>query len=232
MLERIKTGIPGFDNIIQGGLIPNSVNLLSGGTGTGKTIFCLQFLINGAKQFNEKGIYLSFEETEEDLKADVKELGLNFDGIANKLKVIYVPIYSITDFIAMLNEEVFSFKPKRVVIDSVSALAMPMEGDFERRKQIFKVRETLKVLNCTSVLTSEIPSESSAVSEYGGSFSRYGLEEFLCDSVITLHYAGIGGESDRAIRVVKMRRTDHIRGPVPMEIGKMGISVSKLKHKY
>ena len=70
MLKRIKTGVPGFDKLIEGGLIQNSVNLLSGGTGTGKTIFCLQFLYSGAKESNEKGIYISFEESSEDLKSD------------------------------------------------------------------------------------------------------------------------------------------------------------------
>ena len=232
MIERVKSGIGGFDNLIQGGFVPNSINLISGGTGTGKTIFCLQYLFNGAKEYNEKGIYISFEEQEQDLKDDVSGLGLSFDKLDNKIKFMYMPAYGISNFIPLMKLEIETFKAKRVVIDSVTALAMPMEDEIERRKQIFRVRETLKSLNCTALLTSEVLSESAMGSEALSTFSRFGIEEFFCDGVIVLHYAGIGGESDRAIRVVKMRRTDHIRGPVPMKIGNLGIKVLKPKYNY
>ena len=252
MVERVPTGIPGLDKVIGGGFIKNSVNLLCGGTGTGKTIFCLQYILNGAKQYNERGIYISFEETEKDLKSDIEGLGLvsevlkddkelkkklkstmksqgldfkKFSGdveFFGETKFMYVPVYNVSNFESMLRRELLKFKPKRVVIDSISAIAMPMEDDFERRKQIFKVIETLKNMNCTTVLVSETPGESAEGSE----FSRYGVEEFLADSVIVLHYAGIGGVSDRAIRIVKMRRTAHRRGPIPMQIKKSGLTVS------
>lgn len=224
MIKRMNTGIPGFDKVVEGGLVSNSVNLLSGGTGTGKTIFCLQFLYYGAKELNEKGVYISFEESEEELKADAAEIGFNFEALSGKVKFVYIPPYNITNFLNVLKEEILIFDPKRVVIDSMSALAMPMEDDFERRKQIFKIREALKSLNCTSILVSEVPAEGSD-SGLAARFSRFDVEEFLCDSVIVLYYAGIGGESDRAIRVIKMRRTAHKREPIPMEIGKLGIRV-------
>ena len=225
MIKRIKTGIPGFDKIIEGGLIENSVNLISGGTGTGKTIFCLQFLHSGAKDLKEKGIYISFEESENDLKADAAELGLNFDKLSNEVKFIHIPPYKISDFLSVLKDEIMVFEAKRVVIDPLSAIAMPMEDDFERRKQIYKVKETLKSLNCTSMLTSEITSEGSQGSEFMGNLSRFEIEEFLCDSVTVLYYSGIGGEADRAIRVIKMRKTNHARGPIPMEMGQGGMKV-------
>lgn len=227
MVKRIKTGIPGFDKIVGGGLIENSVNLLSGGTGTGKTIFCLQFLHAGAKELGEKGIYISFEESSEDLKSDADELGMDFDELSQKVKFIHIPPYSISNFLNMLKEEVMIFDPKRLVIDSVSALAMPMEDDFEIRKQIFKIKELLKNLNCTSILVSEAPADTMSSDLGVGRYSRYEIEEFICDSVIVMYYAGIGGASDRAIRVIKMRKTSHKRGPIPMEIGNYGIKVLK-----
>ena len=229
MAERTKTGIEEFDKVIEGGLITNSVNLLAGGTGTGKTIFCLQFLYNGAKQYNEKGIYISFEESIEDLKADAAVLGFDFNALSSKVKFVHIPLYKLGNFSSYLKNEVSEFRPKRLIIDSISALAMPMEDDFERRKEVNLVKEALKEINCTSILISEVTSESAMGNESGGSFSRYSIEEFLCDSLIVLYYAGIGGESDRAIRVVKMRKTNHLRGPIPMEIGKSGIKVSKSK---
>ena len=225
MMNRVKTGVPGFDKVIEGGLIDKSINLLSGGTGTGKTIFCLQFLFSGAKQFKEKGIYVTFEESENDLRADAAELGFSFEKLSNEVKFVHIPPYNLSDFLSVLKDEVLMFEAKRVVIDPLSAVAMPMEDDFERRKQIYKVKEILKSLNCTSILTSEVTSEGTMASELMGKFSRFEIEEFMCDSVTVLYYAGIGGESDRAIRVVKMRKTNHIRGPVPMEIGNNGIKV-------
>ncbi len=230
MVERVKTGIPGLNKLMQGGLVKNSVILLSGGTGTGKTIFGLQFLFNGAKDFNEKGIYLSLEESEEGLKADVEDMGLDFNEVSKKVKFIYMPPYGTTNFLSPLKDQIEKFKPKRVVIDSLTALVMPLEDNFERKKEIFNLIKILKRLNCTAILTSEVPSESNISSDSTGRFSKFGIEEFLCDSVIVLHYAGIGGESDRAIRVVKMRQTNHVRGPVSMAIGKLGISVLKTKY--
>ncbi len=228
MVKRIKTGVPGFDKFIEGGFIEKSINLLSGGTGTGKTIFCLHFLYSGAKDLNEKGIYISFEESEEDLKADGKEIGMDFGAVSNKVKFLHIPPYNIANFLNVLKEEVMMFDPKRLVIDSISALAMPMEDDFERRKQIFRIKELLKELNCTSILVSEVPSDTGISTEMSGRFSRFEVEEFLCDSVIALYYAGIGGESDRAIRVIKMRKTSHQRGPIPMDISKTGMEVLKI----
>ena len=225
MIKRIKSGVHWFDDLIGGGYTPNSINLLAGGTGTGKTIFCLQFLYNGAKDFNEKGIYISFEESNEDLKQDAAEIGFNFSTLGDKVKFLHIPPYQITDFLNVLKEEVLIFDPKRLVLDSISALSMPMEDDFERRKQLYRIKELLKSLNCTSVLISEAPSEASMSTETASRFSRYDVEEFLCDSVTALYYAGIGGESDRAIRVIKMRKTAHNRAPIPMEIGKLGIRV-------
>jgi circadian clock protein KaiC len=231
MTERVPTGIKGMDGIIGGGFIKNSVNLLSGGTGTGKTIFSLQFIFNGAKHFNERGIYVSFEECEEDLREDVASLGFNFDEVGEKIKFIYIPPYSISDFITLLRENIAEFRPQRVVIDSLSALAMPMEDNFERKKEIFRIRETLKESNCTTILTSEIPGAGPMV-EAGGKFSRFGVEEFLCDAVMVLHYAGLGGETDRAVRVVKMRKTNHRRGPIAIIIGENGVEVTDAKYEY
>ncbi|OIO62859.1 hypothetical protein COY26_05195 [Candidatus Woesearchaeota archaeon CG_4_10_14_0_2_um_filter_33_10] len=230
MVKRIKTGIPGLDKVMEGGLVDNSVNLLSGGTGTGKSIFSLQFLFNGAKQFNEKGLYISLEEPEESLKADVEKLGMDFKKVSKNVKFMYMPPYGITNFLDPLREQIEKFKPDRIVIDSLTALVMPLEDDFERKKEIVNIIKLLKRLKCTSILVSEIPSNGNIDSDSVGGFSRFGIEEFLCDSLIILHYAGIGGESDRAIRIIKMRQTNHVRGPIPMSIGKSGISVLKTKY--
>ncbi len=230
MIERIKTGIPGFDQLVQGGLVKGSTSLVTGGTGTCKTLFSMQFLYSGAVDFGEKGIYISFEESEEDLKSAAESIGINFSKAGKKAKFICLSPYDTIDFISLLKDEITRFGAKRVVIDSITALAMPLDNNFERKKMIFTLNKMLKKMKCSCLLVSEIPSEGSISSESLGRFSRFGVEEFLCDSVIMLHYMGIGGEADRAARVVKMRKTSHKKGPIPMEIGNKGIKI--LKPKY
>lgn len=230
---RIKTGIPGFDSVIDGGYIPDSVNLLTGGTGTGKTLFSLSFLLNGAKNFGERGLYFSVEEQEADIKEDLKSIGFDWENpaYARKIKFVSCQLYEETsNFPSLLREMLEKFKPQRVVIDSMSVLTMPMDNDFERRKEVYEIIKLLKGRACTSILTDEMSEDGVLSGDSVGRLSRYNVAEFLCDSVVVLHYAGIGGEADRALQVVKMRRSKHIRGPVPMSIGQSGVKVIKGKY--
>lgn len=232
--DRVPTGITGFDKLVEGGFLRGSTNLIAGGTGSGKSIFCMSFIYNGATKYNEPGLYISFEETAQSLKEDARVFGWDFDKLekTKKAKIVFMTPYSTTDLQAVLSEEIEKSKAKRIVIDSASVLAMSLEGDYRVRKQIYFLVSTLQKLGCTSMLVSEIVGEAPidiSSSSRDGSFSRYGVEEFVADSVTTLHNSGLGGEGDRAIRVVKMRRTNHAKGPVPFEIGKEGIKVLKAK---
>ncbi len=227
MGNRIKTGIAGLDERIEGGFIDGSVNVLSGGPGTGKTIFCLQFLMKGALD-GDRGIYISFEENEADLKADGQSIGIPLDKVKGMIRFVYVPISEIGGFVESLKEKIYFFKPKRIVIDSVTVLSMQMETSFEKRKEVYSIMRTLKSMGCTSILTSEV-SPGSVMGGDGEGYVHADIQEYLGDSVITLHYAGIGGESDRAIQIVKMRRSNHAKGPIPMTIAKGGVKVVKSK---
>ena len=232
--ERVPTGIAGFDKLVEGGFVKGSTNLIAGGTGSGKSIFCMSFIYNGASKFDEPGLYISFEETAQSLKEDAKVIGMDFDKLekAKKAKIIFMTPYSTTDLQATLTEEIEKSKAKRIVIDSASVLAMSLDGDYRVRKQLYFLASTLQKLGCTSILVSEIVGEAPidiSSSTRDGSFSRSGVEEFVADSVITLHNSGLGGEGDRAVRVVKMRRTAHVKGPIPFEISKEGIKILKTK---
>jgi len=235
-MDRIKTGIPGYDALIQGGLIKNSVNLLSGGTGTGKTIFCLQFLWNGITKYNDNCIYISYEENEANLKEDAKGFGWDFDKINRKSKAkcnfFYIPPYNLQNFESLLIDKIASTRSKRVVIDSISSIGMSLEDNFEIRKGLYRLVDQLKNINCTTLLTSEVLGASPDTSESGGRLSRFGIVEFVSDSVVSFHYAGLGGLADRAVRIIKMRRTKHARGPVPMEITDNGIKIHPTKKRF
>lgn len=236
-IDRIPTGIPGFDRLIGGGFFRGSTNLLSGGTGSGKSIFSMQFLYNGASKFNEPGLYICFEESIDSLKEDAKVFGWDLDKYEKNKKVtfLYLTPYTTTDLQSILAEEIPKSKAKRVVIDSISVFAMALNDIYRIRKQIFFLVSTLQKMGATSILTSETVGEAPLDISGGardGSFSRYGVEEFIADSVITVHNSGLGGAGDRAIRIVKMRRTDHTKGPVPFEIGNQGVKVYQKEKSY
>jgi KaiC/GvpD/RAD55 family RecA-like ATPase len=224
MAERIKTGIPGFDEIVAGGFVKNSVNLLSGGAGTGKSIFALQYLFNGARQFNEKGVYISSEESILDLKADLALFGMDFNEVADQVKFVFISPYEITNFSEKIREALKQHTPCRAVIDSVTSLVSTLEDEFERRKEIFLIIRLMKEMDCTTLLVSENPGGGDE-----GQYSRYGVEEYMADSVILLNFESMGGNYSRTLSVRKMRKTKHNEDVHPLEISEKGIIVHTIK---
>ena len=226
--SRVKTGIPGFDELIQGGFVKNSINLISGGPGTGKSIFAMQFLYNGATKFKEKGIYFSCEERVEELKADAKNLGMDIEKLEKegKIKFIYFSPYAIGDLLNKIEIEVDKLDAKRVVLDSTSVLGLSMKSLHDIRQSLYDLTKHLKILNTTSVLTAEADNSSSE-DQRSSNISRFGVEEYVADSITVLHYLGLGGSDDRSIRIIKMRRTNHISGPQSMQITDQGITITK-----
>jgi circadian clock protein KaiC len=233
-MERVKTGIPGLDKLLNGGFIANSVNLISGGPGTGKTIIGLQFLYNNIVKFNEKGVYISFEENLKDIKKDALIFGWDFNKFEEerKCKFLYYYPFEIQNLVSNIKKEIKKLNAKRLVIDSTSSFGMSLDNDYEVRKHLYKLIELSKSMECTTILTSEVVGEAPIDIHSGGKLSRFDVEEFICDSVITLHSSGLGGLSDRAIRIVKIRRSSHIKGPIPMKIGSKGIEVLAKESKY
>ena len=229
VVERIKTYIPGLDQHIEGGLVRNSVNLLSGGPGTGKTIFAMQFLYGGAQKNNENGLFVSFEEEFDNLLGDAKVFHWDFDKMQQDGKCVFLSCKPLEEpnLQTRMQELIQKYKVKRVVIDSISIFSMMFKDDAYRiRKEFYKLARFLKDQGCTILLTAEITGEAPLdITAGGGALSRDGIIEFIADSVITLHNSGIGGEGDRAIRVLKMRRTAHTKGPVPMHITEKGMEI-------
>jgi circadian clock protein KaiC len=227
LLKRITSGIKGLDKLIQGGIEEGSLVLLSGGTGTGKTIFGLQFLYDGAKK-NEPGLFVTFEEDPEDLRKDAAIFCMNIRKYEkdNKFLIKSYPPFAFDQFIGDIEKLIVQYKIKRIVIDSISAFGIYSKSDYELRKRIYEISKIIKNAKATAIAVSELIGE--ATTEMGGNntFSRFGVEEFVADSLIALHYAGLGGNYDRTVQIVKMRRTDHARGLYPIRITKNGIEIS------
>jgi KaiC/GvpD/RAD55 family RecA-like ATPase len=241
VLKRIKTGIFGLDELIEGGFPEGRSVLLTGGCGTGKTIFSMQFIFKGALEMHEPGIYVTLDEWPDLIREDIMRFGWDIKKLEeeNMVKIIDASVgkiglpsdeeYSVSatgfDMDKLLLEIMRVAKQigaKRVVIDSVPALAFNFKDENEVRAAILKLSYLLGKLGTTSILVSE-------VSEGDNKFGKYGVEEFVVDGVVILHYMGIGTQSNRTLHIRKMRATKHSEDLHALSINSAkGISVSKI----
>jgi circadian clock protein KaiC len=228
-IQRIPTGIKNLDDVIDGGLVRNSVTMVRGDTGTGKTLFCLQYLYNGAKQFNDAGLFLSFAESAEAIYQHANNFGWNFEELEEKKKFAFIR-YSPHEVMKVMEEgggtirdTIESFGIKRLVIDSLTAYSLLFESRYKTNESILNLFEMLKGWNCTTLVTAEAPV---TISKRGGS-EWLG---FLTDGIINLYYLRINHRCVRALEIVKMRDTKHSEAIHQFEFTKNGIKV--LKGKY
>lgn len=228
--NRTPTGIPGFDELVGGGLIKDSVNVLLGGPGAGKTTFLFQFLWNGVNKYNENGLYLSFEPEVTDLFEDAKQYGWDFTKLDATGKCKFIKI-SPNEKIEVIKQGLWKiiskYKIKRIAIDPISVLAFSLEKENKVRETIFDLVSLLKRLGATIILADETSEAGSDSMSLGNESQRTQFVKFLSDCLINLYSSGLGGVADRAVRISKMRRTAHVRGPVPFEITNSGIKVLK-----
>ncbi|MFQ6020620.1 MAG: RAD55 family ATPase [Candidatus Aenigmatarchaeota archaeon] len=217
--ERIRSGIPGLDKLIEGGFLKGSTTLVSGGAGTGKTIFCIQFLLEGLKN-GETCMFITLEERPEDIIADVERFGWDLKKYINekRLYLEYHDPFQITDITSPVLEKIQEHRVSRVAIDSTSVFGLYFKEPFEVRKQLFKLLTGLKEVGVTSVLTSELPEDSKTL-------ARFGVEEYIVDGLLLLQFIGLGGKASFNMQVRKMRRTDHKKESYPFEITSKGINI-------
>lgn len=223
--ERCATGISGFDNLCEGGLISDSINLVIGNAGAGKTTFSLQFLNHGASKANENGLYVSFEPEITDLYRAGKKMGLDLETLDKKGKLKFVKFdtnSSIKEMQSKLTSLVAKYDIRRVVFDPINVFAIDLPKDTSSRRQIYDLLVLFKKLNVCVVIAGEADEDKEICLSEEITFSKY-----LVDGVVELYNSGISGEGDRALRIVKMRMTNHFIGPVGMNITSSGIKVLK-----
>ncbi|MCD6127261.1 MAG: AAA family ATPase [Methanomicrobia archaeon] len=234
MEERVKTGIPGLDEILEGGLPKGTNVLISGGTGTGKTIFCSQFLYKGIEDYNQNGIFVTLEERAEDLRKEMLRFGWDFkkyenenklaiiDGTSTKLRKRAVKEkYSLVGLdidalIIEINRVCREINAERVVIDSIPSLGIKLENEKELRRSVYRLSTLLLEIGVTSFMTTET---------LGDGFSRYGIEEFVSRGVIKLDIIEKGDKFVRTIYIRKMRETRFSMERYPFDIEHDGIRI-------
>jgi KaiC/GvpD/RAD55 family RecA-like ATPase len=222
MLERVKTGVDGLDELIGGGIIKGEVILLAGTTGSGKTIFSTQFIYNGATQYEENGVYATFEEDETSLKRNMENLGMNLGKLEleGKVKVIGLQAMKNMGLNANLDyilKTVREIKAERLVIDSLTAFLVGTGEKFEYRTLMHLFYKILKKMGCTTIMTCSIPTGSYTLG--------LGIEEFIADSVIVLENVVVDTEIKTRFLIRKMRGTNHSRKYHDVIIGENGLKI-------
>jgi circadian clock protein KaiC len=216
---RVKTGIPGLDPLISGGVLHKSINLVTGETGTGKTIFSCQYLWHGLQK-GETCVYITLEEDPEDIKEDALQFGWDFQKYIDKdlCRIIYHDPAQVNNLSSILIDEIKSMKAKRLVIDPTSVMGLTVKDPAMIRKMLLNLINVIKRTECTAILTSEVTEDSKGL-------SRFGVEEFVADAVFILNYIGLGESSARSLIVRKMRRTNHGKDIYPLEITSNGLEI-------
>jgi circadian clock protein KaiC len=227
-LPKSPTGIQGLDEITGGGLPSGRPTLICGGAGCGKTLLSMEFLVRGATQYNEPGVFMAFEEAAKDLTKNVASLGFDLkDLIAHKKLVVdFVDIersemeeagdYDLEGLFIRLGQAIDSIGAKRVVLDTIEVLFSALPNHVILRAELHRLFRWLKDKGVTAIITAE---------RGEGTLTRQGLEEYVSDCVIVLDHRVSDQVSSRRLRVVKYRGSTHGTNEYPFLIDEDGISV-------
>ena len=227
-LPKCPTGIKGLDEITGGGLPLGRPTLICGAAGCGKTLMAMEFIVRGATEFNEPGVFMSFEERPDELAQNVRSLGFDLDCLVEqkKLAMCYVRVerseieetgeYDLEGLFIRLNTAIDSVGAKRVALDTIESLFSGLGNDTILRAELRRLFQWLKTKGVTAVITGE---------RGDSSLTRQGLEEYVSDCVILLDHRAKEQLSTRRLRIVKYRGSTHGTNEYPFLIDETGIDV-------
>jgi KaiC/GvpD/RAD55 family RecA-like ATPase len=221
-MDRVKTGISGLDEMLNGGIPAGRHVALYGGPGAGKTSFCFEFLYQGAKM-GENGLYISLEETADDIVENMKSTFPLLTDTAQlveekKLELIKPEKLDLEEVANLLEDRITSNGIKRAVIYSATMIRLSFKSDVEYRQTLFEFLSLLRNLDVTTITTVEA---TSARREE----MRFDIEHFVMDGIINLYNLDREDRRVRALEIFKMRGTDHSRDLVPFKVTPSGIKV-------
>jgi circadian clock protein KaiC len=228
VLEKCQTGIKGLDEITKGGLPRGRPTLICGSAGSGKTLFAMEFLMRGAMDYGEPGVFMTFEETSEDLAKNFISLGFDLHDMMSRglIATDYVKIerneveetgeYDLEGLFIRLGNAIDSIGAKRVVLDTIEALFSGLSNAAIIRAELRRLFHWLKDRGMTAIVTGESGDKM---------LTRYGLEEYVADCVILLDFRIVEQISTRRLRIVKYRGSSHGSDEYPFLIDERGFSV-------
>lgn len=234
-LPKAPTFIPGFDEISFGGLVPGRSTLVSGSSGSGKTIFATQFLVEGIRKAGEAGVFVTFEEDAADLKNNVQSFGWDINAYEQEHKWKFVDAsikfnnvekvlgdFDLTALLIRINDAIEETNAKRIVLDSIGSLFHYFEDPATIRRELFRILTALKAKGLQIIITSE------RLEEYG-TVSRFGVEEYICDNVLILRNVLEQERRHRTIEILKYRGSIHSAGEQSFIIdGQTGVHIIPL----
>ncbi|HVZ31269.1 MAG TPA: circadian clock protein KaiC [Polyangiaceae bacterium] len=227
-LEKAPTGITGFDEITRGGLPKRRPTLICGGAGCGKTLFGLHFLVRGATEYGEPGVFIAFEEREEDLIQNVASLGFDLNDLVRRklIGIDHIRVerreieesgeYDLEGLFLRLDHAINQVGAKRVVIDTLEVIFGGFTDQTIVRSELRRLFQWLEERSLTTVITGE---------RGDGALTRHGLEEYVSDCVVLLDHRVLDQVSTRRVRVIKYRGTKHETNEFPFLIDQSGITV-------
>jgi circadian clock protein KaiC len=227
-LPKSPTSIQGFDEITGGGLPKGRPTLVCGGAGCGKTLFAMEFLVRGATLFNEPGVFISFEESEKELTANVASLGFDLNDLIKRKKIWLEHIhvergeieengeYDLKGLFVRIHHAIESIRAKRVVLDTIETLFTALPNSTAVRTELRRLFGWLKKKKVTTIVTGE---------KGDATLTRQGLEEYVSDCVILLDHRVTDQSSIRRLRIVKYRGSIHGTNEYPFLIDEDGFSV-------
>ena len=241
LLPKLPTGIAGFEQITNGGLPENRSTLISGTAGSGKTVFALQFLVSGVSDFGENGVFVTFEETPDDLMRNVVSFGWDLQAMVRDHKIAVVDAtpepgevtieagaYDLSALLARIENAIRQVGAKRVILDAVGALFPQFTDANVVRRELHRIHAGLRMLGVTTLITMERTGEEAGI-------GRFGVEEFVADNVILLRNRIDQEKRRRTIEILKFRGSTHQKGEYPFTIdaedGVMIIPLSAIELK-
>ncbi len=227
-LTKCPTGIQGLDEITGGGLPQGRPTLVCGSAGCGKTVLAMEFLLRGALQYNEPGAFICFEETPEDLTKNFASFGFDLNDLISRklLDIDYIRIersemsetgeFNLEGLFVRLDLAINTVKAKRVVLDTIEGLFAGFTNEAILRAELRRLFSWLKEKGVTAIITGEQGEKT---------LTRYGLEEYVADCVITLAHVSTEQIATRRLRIVKYRGSLHGTNDYPFLIDEQGISI-------
>jgi circadian clock protein KaiC len=228
VLQKVPSGIPGFDDITSGGLPRGRPTLVAGSAGCGKTLFGLHFLVRGATLYDEPGVFIAFEEREQDLIENVASLGFDLKDLVERKRIALDHIhvdrvqieesgeYDLEGLFLRLDLAISQVGAKRVVIDTLETVFAAFTDTAILRSELRRLFHWLKEREVTAIITAE---------RGDGALTRHGLEEYVSDCVVVLDHRVRDQVSTRRVRVVKYRGAKHETNEYPFLIDETGITV-------
>ena len=239
VLERVKTGVEAFDDLVMGGLPRGRTTTVSGTPGSGKTVFATQFLAHGITELGEPGVFVTFEETPAEIEVNMASFGWDIRGWRETDRLVFVDAsprdsdqvvvgdFDLVGLLTRILHAARSARARRVVLDSVTQLFDHFIADQTLvRRELLRIATALKKVGLTVLMTAERDSEY-------GEISRHRVEEFVADNVVILRNALDRERRRRTIEVLKMRGSRHVEGEVPFTLvgdrGMVAVPLSSLR---